>query len=68
MIFEIKLLYLLGVAPSFNRCPNCGNEDKTKMSIVVRLCGYISSISERPSVDGKMSEINNRVTHIGERK
>ena len=50
------------------RCPNCGNEDKTKMSIVVRLCGYISSISERPSVDGKMSEINNRVTHVGKRE
>ena len=26
LIFEIKLLYLLGVAPSFNRCPNCGNK------------------------------------------
>ena len=50
------------------RCPNCGNEDKTKMSIVVRLCGYISSISERPSVDMKMKEINNRVTHVGKRE
>jgi DNA repair protein RecO (recombination protein O) len=26
LIFEVKLLYLLGVAPSFNRCPNCGNK------------------------------------------
>ncbi len=26
MIFEIKLLYLLGVAPSFNRCPVCGKK------------------------------------------
>ena len=50
------------------RCPNCSNEDKTKMSIVVRLCGYISSISERPSVDMKMREINNRVTHVGKRE
>lgn len=50
------------------KCPNCGNEDKTKMSIIVRLCGYISSISERPSVDCKMKEINNRITHIGERE
>lgn len=49
------------------RCPNCGNTNKAKMSIVVRLCGYISSISERPSVDGKMKEINSRVTHVGER-
>ena len=38
------------------------------MSIVVRLMWDISSISERPSVDGKMSEINNRVTHIRKRK
>lgn len=50
------------------RCPNCGNENKTEMSIVQRLCGYISSISERQSVDGKMKEINNRHTHVGERK
>ena len=26
LIFEVKLLYLLGVAPSFNRCPNCSNK------------------------------------------
>ena len=26
LIFEIKLLYLLGVAPSFNRCPICGKK------------------------------------------
>ena len=50
------------------RCPNCGNEDKTKMSVTVRLCGYISSISERPSVDMKMREINNRVCHVGKRE
>ena len=50
------------------KCPNCGNTNKTKMSIVIRLCGYISSISERSSVDGKMKEMNNRVTHVGERK
>ena len=49
------------------RCPQCGNTDKSKMSVVCRLCGYISSISERQSVDGKMKEINNRVTHVGER-
>lgn len=26
LIFEIKLLYLLGVAPSFNKCPGCGKK------------------------------------------
>lgn len=26
LIFQIKILYLLGVAPSFNRCPICGKK------------------------------------------
>ncbi|MBQ4571538.1 MAG: DNA repair protein RecO [Bacilli bacterium] len=26
LIFQIKILYLLGVAPSFNRCPVCGKK------------------------------------------
>ena len=64
--WENRILAISGVNPC--KCPNCGNEDKTKMSIIVRLCGYISSISERPSVDCKMKEINNRITHIGERE
>ena len=46
-------------------CPQCGNTDKSKMSIVRRLCGYLGSLSERPSVEGKMREITNRYTHVG---
>lgn len=42
LIFEIKLLYLLGVAPSFNHCPVCG---KTKYigSLDVKHGGYLCS-------------------------
>lgn len=45
-------------------CPQCGNDDNTQMSVIRRLCGYLGSLSERPTVDGKMKEINHRVKHI----
>lgn len=53
------------VDPSTNhfKCPQCGNENNSKMSVIRRLCGYLGSLSERPSVDGKMKEISNRVKH-----
>ena len=38
-------------------CPQCG--------IVIRLCGYLGSLSERPTIDGKMKEMQNRYTHVG---
>lgn len=47
-------------------CPQCGNEDKLKMNIVIRLCGYLGSLSERPTIDNKMKEMHTRVTHCGE--
>lgn len=46
-------------------CPQCGNTDKTKMSIIIRLCGYLGSLSERPTISGKMKEMQNRYTHVG---
>jgi anaerobic ribonucleoside-triphosphate reductase len=46
-------------------CPQCGNEDKSKMSIVIRLCGYLGSLSERPTIQGKMREMQNRYIHVG---
>lgn len=49
-------------------CPSCDNDDKSKLNVVIRLCGYISSLSERPSCDGKMKEMHSRYTHVGERK
>lgn len=47
-------------------CPQCGNSDKTKMNITIRICGYLGSLSERPTIDGKMKEMNTRVVHCGE--
>lgn len=46
------------------KCPQCGNTDKSRMSVIRRLCGYLGSLSERPSVDGKMKEIAHRVQHF----
>lgn len=46
------------------RCPQCGNEDNSSMSVIRRLCGYLGSLSERQSVDNKMKEINHRVKHF----
>ena len=39
------------------RCPQCGNTNNKTLSVIRRLCGYLGSLSERPSVDGKMKEI-----------
>lgn len=41
-------------------CPQCGNRNKRKMSVVVRVCGYLAQLNERPTIWGKMKEINNR--------
>lgn len=46
------------------KCPQCGNEDNSKMSVIKRLCGYLGSLSERQTVDNKMKEINHRVKHF----
>ena len=46
-------------------CPQCNNKDRSKMSIIIRLCGYLGSLSERPTIDGKMKEMQNRYTHVG---
>ena len=45
-------------------CPQCGNTDKHTMSIVRRLCGYISDLDERSTIDNKLKEINHRHKHI----
>lgn len=47
------------------RCPQCGNTDKSRMNVVIRVCGYLSNLSERSSVDGKMKEMNTRTIHVG---
>ena len=47
-------------------CPQCSNEDKLKMNIIIRLCGYLGSTSLRPTIDNKMKEMHTRVIHCGE--
>lgn len=43
------------------RCPNCGNEDFTKMNVARRVCGYISTNDMN---QGRMHEIDERVLHL----
>lgn len=43
------------------RCPQCGNTDKSKLSVVRRTCGYIGSSFWN---EGRESEISERVTHL----
>ena len=47
------------------QCPQCGNTNNEEMSVIRRLCGYLGSLSERPTVDGKMKEMASRVKHFG---
>ena len=42
-------------------CPNCGNKDLSKMSIVRRVCGYLSSNAAN---QGRMADIHDRVIHL----
>lgn len=46
-------------------CPNCKNDERTTLSIVRKLCGYLSDIFERPTIFGKMKEIHNRRNNKG---
>ncbi|MBE7076445.1 MAG: anaerobic ribonucleoside-triphosphate reductase [Clostridiales bacterium] len=43
------------------RCPNCGNEDQTKMNVARRTCGYIGSQFWN---QGRTQEIRDRVLHL----
>lgn len=43
-------------------CPNCNNNDKSKMNVVRRTCGYLG---ENFWNEGRTEEIKNRVVHIG---
>jgi ribonucleoside-triphosphate reductase len=42
-------------------CPNCGNKDKNKMSIVRRTCGYLGTNYWN---QGRTEEIKDRVLHV----
>ena len=43
------------------RCPNCGNEDQSKMNVARRTCGYIGSQFWN---QGRTQEIKERVLHL----
>lgn len=43
------------------QCPNCGNEDTSKMNVARRVCGYISTNFFN---QGRTDEIRNRYVHL----
>ena len=43
-------------------CPQCKNRDLSSMSIVLRVCGYLSSKGK--FIAGRMKDIVNRVHHL----
>lgn len=42
-------------------CPNCGNDDQSKISVVRRSCGYLG---ETTWSEGRLLDILNRVKHL----
>lgn len=44
------------------RCPNCGNQDQSKMNVARRTCGYIGSQFWN---QGRTEEIKDRFVHLG---
>lgn len=44
------------------KCPNCENEDTTKMTIIRRVCGYLSSSND--CNQGRLGDIHDRVLHL----
>lgn len=47
------------------KCPHCENNDKSLLSVIRKLCGYLGSLTERPTIYGKMKEIHNRINNKG---
>jgi len=45
-------------------CPECGNNDSTKMHVEARICGYIGEISNNNVNKGRLDDIYNRVLHL----
>lgn len=46
-------------------CPQCGNNDPTKMNVIRRICGYLGQPQNRPLVEGKQNEVILRFKHFG---
>lgn len=45
-------------------CPQCGNNDKYKLIVIKRLCGYLAEANYRRSSRGRDKEVNGRVNHL----
>lgn len=45
-------------------CPSCGNHEEGTMSVIRRVCGYLSAPDARPFNYGKQNEVRRRVKHM----
>jgi ribonucleoside-triphosphate reductase (formate) len=45
-------------------CPNCGNREPGKASVIRRVCGYLGAPDTRPFNTGKQKEVSRRVKHL----
>ena len=43
-------------------CPQCRNRNTSEMTVVRRVCGYLSNANEMN--EGRKEDINNRVLHL----
>jgi ribonucleoside-triphosphate reductase (formate) len=58
---EIQLLFNEDKCRHYYKCPNCGNEDTSKMNIARRVCGYISTTVPN---EGRLDEFAHRYVHL----
>ena len=47
-------------------CPQCGNHNPKKCSVIRRVCGYLGAPNARPFNSGKQDEVTKRVKHLEE--
>lgn len=45
-------------------CPNCGNQDQQRLSVIRRVCGYLGNLSKNGANQGRLGEIEDRVLHV----
>ncbi|AUR83039.1 anaerobic ribonucleoside-triphosphate reductase [Vibrio phage 1.031.O._10N.261.46.F8] len=45
-------------------CPQCGNNNPSKVSVTRRVCGYLGAPDARPFNAGKQNEVMRRVKHM----
>lgn len=46
------------------KCPNCGNEDDSKMRVTRRICGYLGIVNSNNTNPGRLADIYDRVLHL----